>query len=87
MLKCNILYLKIDAAVIGVPNKATGELPRGYIVAKPNIKINEQDILNFVQDKVAVYKRLESVVVVSAIPKNATGKIMRRQLKQQYVLK
>lgn len=68
-----------------MPNKSTGELPRGYIVAKANVKINEQDILSYVQDKVAVYKRLESVVVIDAIPKNPTGKIMRRQLKLQYV--
>lgn len=74
-----------DAAVIGVPNQSTGELPRGYVVAKPNIKINEQEILSYVESKVAVYKRLESVVVIDSIPKNPTGKIMRRQLKLQYV--
>lgn len=60
-------------------------MPRGYIVAKPNVKINEQDILAFVQDKVAAYKRLESVVVIDEIPKNATGKIMRRDIKLKYL--
>uniref|UniRef100_A0A336K4B4 CSON015311 protein n=1 Tax=Culicoides sonorensis TaxID=179676 RepID=A0A336K4B4_CULSO len=73
-----------DAAVIGVPNPVSGELPRGYVVAKPNVKINEEDVLNYVQTKVAVYKRLESVVVINEIPKNATGKILRRELKLQF---
>lgn len=76
-----------DAAVIGVPHQSSGEIPRGYIVAKPNAKIDKQHILAFVQDKVAPYKRLESVVVVDEIPKNATGKILRREIKAKYVQK
>lgn len=72
-----------DAAVIGVPCQATGEAPRGFIVPKPNVEVNLEKILEFAAEKLAVYKRLESVVMVEAIPKNATGKILRRELKKQ----
>lgn len=73
-----------DAAVIGVPCKRQGELPRAYVVSK-NPSITEKDIKDFVAKKVAEYKRLEGgVEFVAAIPKNATGKILRRELKAIY---
>lgn len=74
-----------DAAVIGIPNALTGELPRAYIVKKPNQEITEDEVKEFVAKKVAVYKRLDGgVEFVTSIPKNATGKIMRRVLKKQF---
>ncbi|XP_063698798.1 uncharacterized protein LOC134829578 [Culicoides brevitarsis] len=83
ILKCHPQIA--DAAVVGVPHKTTGEAPRGFIVAKPNTKINKEEIMNFVQEKVAPYKKLESIVIVNEIPKNATGKIMRREIKAKYL--
>ncbi|KAG5668375.1 hypothetical protein PVAND_016316 [Polypedilum vanderplanki] len=65
-----------DAAVIGIPNAATGELPRAYIVTTPNSKINEKIVKDYVAQKVAEYKRLEGgVEIVDSIPKNATESI------------
>ncbi|KAG5672098.1 hypothetical protein PVAND_002253 [Polypedilum vanderplanki] len=76
----------VDAAVIGIPNAATGELPRAYIVPTSNSKINEKIVKDYVAQKVAEYKRLEGgVEIVDSIPKNATGKILRRQLKEKYL--
>lgn len=72
-----------EAAVIGVPNDRLGEAPRGYVVLKPNATANAQDILSFTADKLAEYKQMDQVVIVEAIPKNPTGKILRRQLKIQ----
>lgn len=73
-----------DAAVIGIPHHNSGELPRAYVVKK-NPKITEQEIKDYVAKKVAEYKRLEGgVEFVNAIPKNATGKILRRELKQKF---
>ncbi|XP_070493219.1 uncharacterized protein [Chironomus tepperi] len=75
----------IDAAVIGIPNKNTGELPRGYVVSK-NPSLTEQNVKDFVADKVSEYKRLEGgIEFIQAIPKNATGKIMRKELKEQFL--
>lgn len=73
-----------DAAVIGVPHSVAGELPRAYVVTK-NPSLTEKEVKDFVAKKVAEYKRLEGgVEFIETIPKNATGKILRRELKLRY---
>ncbi|XP_031571386.1 4-coumarate--CoA ligase 1-like isoform X2 [Actinia tenebrosa] len=68
-----------DAAVIGVPNEEAGELPKAFVVRSEGI--TKQDILHFVAVKVAPYKRLRGgIEFVESIPKNVTGKILRRAL-------
>ncbi|CAG7821495.1 unnamed protein product [Allacma fusca] len=72
----------LDCAVIGVPDEASGELPRAYIVGRPNVSISETDIHSYVEDKVAAYKQLKGGVhFVESIPKNPSGKILRKDLK------
>lgn len=76
-----------DAAVIGIPDRCSGELPRAYVVSK-DPQVSEKDIQEFVAQKVAEYKRLDGgVEFVKQIPKNATGKIMRKDLKEEYAKK
>ncbi|EFA01538.1 4-coumarate--CoA ligase 1-like Protein [Tribolium castaneum] len=71
-----------DAAVIGVPHPKDGEVPRAYIVGK-NVDVNKLE--EFVAQKVAPYKRLRGgIEIVESIPKNATGKILRRALKEEF---
>ncbi|XP_046655334.1 4-coumarate--CoA ligase 1-like isoform X3 [Daphnia pulicaria] len=71
-----------DAAVAPVPDEAAGELPRAYIIKRPGSAVTENDIAKFIADQVSAHKRLRGgVVFVDSIPKTATGKIMRRQLK------
>ena len=78
-----------DAAVIGVPNEAAGELPRAYIVLKPDIERQPGDtdksaaevVRQFVDGQVNPYMRLRGgVVVMDEIPKSASGKLLRRVL-------
>lgn len=77
-----------DAAVIGVPNSKTGEVPRAYIVKRNGANIDEDDLKDFIKSKVAKYKRLEGgVEFIDVIPKNATGKILRRELKTLFEAK
>lgn len=74
-----------DAAVIGIPDERSGELPRAFVVAKVTDEITEKEIQDYVAKKVAVYKKLDGgVEFVTSIPKNATGKILRRELKRIY---
>lgn len=74
-----------DAAVVGISNPLTGELPRAFVVKKPNQEVTEKEIQDFVTEKVASYKKIDGgVQFLEAIPKNATGKIMRRIIKEQY---
>lgn len=76
----------VDAAVIGVVHEKHGsELPRAYVVRRPGNdgkKLAENDVKEWVNGKVASYKKLEGgVVFVDAIPKNASGKILKRVLR------
>ncbi|MFN8145875.1 MAG: AMP-binding protein [Candidatus Nanopelagicales bacterium] len=72
-----------DAAVIGVPDEEAGEIPVAHVVLKPGRTATEDDISAFVAERVATYKRLGGVVFTDAIPKSASGKILRRQLRDQ----
>lgn len=74
----------LDVAVIGVPDDAAGELPRAYIVKKEGVSVTKEDIVEFMQAKVAAHKRLNGgVVFIDSIPKTTTGKLLRRELKAQ----
>lgn len=74
-----------DAAVVGVKHDKFGEAPRAFVTKRPESETTEDDIKRFVSEKVAEYKQLEGgVQFIDAIPKNATGKIMRREIKLKY---
>lgn len=73
----------LDVAVVGVPDERAGELPRAYVVRR-NRNVDEQSIVDFVADKVAPHKKLAAgAMFVDTLPKNQTGKILRRELKAQ----
>ncbi len=72
-----------DAAVIGIPDDEAGELPKGFISLKPGADVSESDIQSFVAENVATYKQLRLVEFVDEIPKSASGKILRRMLRDQ----
>ncbi|KAJ6633242.1 4-coumarate--CoA ligase 1 [Pseudolycoriella hygida] len=75
----------VDAAVIGIPSTKHGELPHGYVVQKAGVQVTEKELQDYVAERVTAYKHLEGgITFVSQIPKNATGKILRRQLKEEY---
>lgn len=71
-----------DAAVVGIPDNIAGEIPRAFVVLKKDAKITEQEICDWVANKVVKYKHLAGgVEVLDAIPRNPGGKIMRKELK------
>ncbi|HEY6793610.1 MAG TPA: AMP-binding protein [Kineosporiaceae bacterium] len=74
-----------DAAVIGAPAPETGEVPVGFITLRPGAQVTPEEILGFVAGQVARYKQLREVRIVEAIPKSASGKILRRVLKEEMV--
>lgn len=74
-----------DAAVVGVSHTKTGEAPRAFVIKRPESQITEQDIHKFMSVKVADYKQLGGgIQFLESIPKNSTGKIMRREIKLKY---
>lgn len=73
----------IDSGVVGVPNDEAGELPLAFVVKKPGARVTEKDVSDFVAGKVSSQKKLRGgVVFIESIPKNASGKILRRELRQ-----
>ncbi|KAI1727779.1 AMP-binding enzyme domain-containing protein [Ditylenchus destructor] len=75
-------HLIQDVAVIGIPDKVSGEVPKAFVV-KTDPSLTEKDVMDFVKDKVAVYKQLKGgVEFLDSIPKTPSGKILRRMLRK-----
>lgn len=70
-----------DAAVIGSPDEEAGEIPKAFIVKKS--EVSSQEIMDFVAERVAPYKKIRLLEFVEQIPKSASGKILRRLLLDQ----
>lgn len=71
-----------DAAVVGVPHPKTGEAPRAFIVVKQGSLVVPEAIKSYVANKVANYKNLNGgVAFIDRIPRNPSGKILRKELK------
>ena len=71
----------IEAAVIGVPDGEYGENVKAYVVVKDE-QITVNDIIQFCQDKLVKYKLPRQVEFSKELPKNSTGKILRRELRE-----
>lgn len=72
----------LEAAVIGVPDDRMGEIPKAYITLKPGERADEEEIMAYVKDRLAKYKKLRSVAFLDELPKGPTGKILRRELRE-----
>ena len=70
-----------DAAVIGVPDVEAGEIPRAFVVVKPGQQVTAEEITQFMEGHVATYKVIHDIVFIDEVPKSASGKILRRMLK------
>ncbi|CAL9215674.1 unnamed protein product [Arabidopsis halleri] len=69
-----------DAAVIPIPDMEAGQYPMAYIVRKAASNLSESEIMGFVAKQVSPYKRIRKVTFLVSIPKNPSGKILRREL-------
>ncbi len=72
-----------DAAVIPSPDEEAGEVPKAFIVLKPGMTATAEEIMAFVAERVAPYKKVRRVAFIEAIPKVPSGKILRRKLVEQ----
>jgi 4-coumarate--CoA ligase len=71
-----------DAAVVGRPDVESGEVPLAFVIAAPNSSLDEQAVKTYVADHLATYKHIGEVRFADAIPKSASGKILRRELRE-----
>ena len=71
-----------DAAVIPLPDEEAGEIPKAFVVLA-NEDTTTEEIQQFVADRVSTYKQIRAIEVVDEIPKSASGKILRRVLRDR----
>ena len=70
--------------MIGVPDDRAGELPKAFVVKKANHEITEEEIVKYIEERVAPYKNLRGgVEFIDKIPRSLSGKILRRALKEK----
>ncbi|MFF5985968.1 long-chain-fatty-acid--CoA ligase [Prauserella flavalba] len=73
-----------DVAVIGVPHETWGETVKAVMVPADGAGVDEADVIAFTRDRLAHYKCPTSVTVVAELPRNPTGKILKRQLRTRF---
>src|ERR1017187_5439904 len=74
-----------EAAVIGVPDVRRGEQPMAFVAAAEGQTLDEKALLQFMRDKLADYKVPKQIVILPALPRNATGKILKTELRKRAV--
>ena len=70
-----------DAAVIGLPDGEAGEIPKAFVVTAQGESLTEGDVIAYVAEQVAPYKKVRAVEFIEVVPKSASGKILRKDLK------
>jgi acyl-CoA synthetase (AMP-forming)/AMP-acid ligase II len=73
-----------EVAVVGVPDDKWGEAVKAIVVMKPGRKATPTDIIGFTRERIAGFKTPKSVDFIEALPRNASGKILRRHLRDPF---
>jgi len=72
-----------EVAVVGKPDAKWGEIPLALIVKKADATVSEQEIMALCRQNLAGYKCVREVRFIDAIPKNAVGKVLKKELRKQ----
>lgn len=77
----------MDVAVVGKPDEEAGEIPKAFIVLKPGYRVSEEEIIEWVRERISGYKRIREVEFVKELPRTASGKLLRRLLREKEIKK
>lgn len=72
----------LEAAVVGVEHEILGEVPKAFVVIKKEMALTEEELLHFCSQRLARYKVPEYVDFVDVLPRNASGKVLKTQLRE-----
>jgi len=73
-----------EAAVIPIPDEKWGEVPKALVVRKPGSALTETELIEFCRSRIAHYKCPRSVDFLDGLPKTATGKVLKKGLREPY---
>lgn len=70
-----------DVAVVAHPDEESGEVPHAFVVPQEGAELTPEDVMAYVAERVAPHKKVRLVSFIAAVPKSASGKILRKDLK------
>ncbi len=71
----------MEAAVVGAPDEKWGEVPRAFIVKRPGKDLTAEEVIDFLRPKIAGFKLPRRVDFLDALPRNPSGKILKKALR------
>ncbi|MCB2057650.1 MAG: fatty acid--CoA ligase, partial [Novosphingobium sp.] len=74
----------LEVAVIGIPDERWGEAVKAVCVPRPGCTIDSESVIGWARERLAGFKVPKSVDTIAALPRNPSGKILRRELRAPY---
>ncbi|MET0660693.1 MAG: 4-coumarate--CoA ligase, partial [Steroidobacteraceae bacterium] len=74
----------LEAAVVGVPSEQWGETPVGFVSIRSGQRVDAAELRAWANEQLGKMQRLAAIEIVSSLPRSAIGKVLKRELRDQY---